>query len=111
MNNLKRIISLLLSVIILMTHLIVLDHSLEHHHSNSKKELTSSLEYEKVTDANKDCSLCNIYLDVELSKDSTFTYTIVTPKLITDFFLEKDNSFTSVVFSIKKSRAPPYFIG
>lgn len=92
-----------------MTHLVVLNHSLEHH-LNNKEQLTSSLEYEKVTDTNKDCSLCNIYLDVELSKDPTFTYAILAPKLITDFFLEKDNSFTSVVFSIKKSRAPPYFI-
>jgi hypothetical protein len=91
-----------------MTHLIALDHSFEHH-SEHKQHSSFSLSKEKVVDINNNCSLCDIYLDIQLSKDPIFTYTLITPKLVLDSILEKDNDFTSVVFNLKKSRAPPIF--
>ncbi|PQJ72737.1 hypothetical protein BTO14_05460 [Polaribacter butkevichii] len=92
-----------------MTHLIALDHSFEHH-SEHKQHSLFSLNKEKVIDINNNCSLCDIYLNIQLSKDSTFTYTLLTPKLILNTILGKDNSFTSVILNLKKSRAPPIFI-
>lgn len=91
-----------------MTHLIALDHSFEHN-SEHKEEITSSAEFLQITNQTQDCSLCDIYLDVELSKDPTFTHTLLTLKLITEKIIKKDNNFTSVIFHLKKSRAPPYF--
>ncbi len=89
-----------------MTHLIALDHSFEHHLEH-KQDSLFSLDKEKVVDINTNCSLCDIYLDVELSKEPTFTYTLISPKLILDAILEKDNSFSTIIFNLKKSRAPP----
>lgn len=91
-----------------MTHIIALDHSFEHN-SNHKEQLTSSIEHEIVTDLNAECYLCDIYLDIEISKDPTFTYTLLTPKLIINDIFKKDNNFSTVIFNLKKSRAPPYF--
>ena len=91
-----------------MTHLIVLCHSFEHY-SKDKEEIIFSLEYEKVTDIIKDCSLCDIYLDVEFSRYPTLTYIVLINKFIIGSFFERDNSFASVVFNIKKSRGPPSF--
>ncbi|QMU62946.1 MAG: hypothetical protein GKR88_00765 [Flavobacteriaceae bacterium] len=109
MNSFKRIVSLSLSVVIFMTHIIALDHSLEHN-SNNKEDYSISSELQKVNDLSQDCSICDIYLDVELSKNPTFTYTLLTPKLIIKDIFNKDNSFSTVIFNLKKSRAPPIFI-
>ena len=106
MNNIKRILSLLLSVVILTTHLAALDHSLEHH-SNHKEDVSFSSEFSKISNLSKSCSICDIYLHIVLSKESNFTYTLLTPKLIIEDVLEKDNNFSSVIFNLKKSRAPP----
>ena len=108
MNYLKRIVSLLLSVVILMTHLIALDHSLDHT-SNANQDLVSSLELDQTSDLDTDCSLCDIYLDVEISKTPNFTHTLLVPKLITETIFKKEDNFTSIIFYLKKSRAPPTF--
>ena len=99
----------MLSVVIFMTHIIALDHSLEHN-SNPKEDFSISLEFQKVNDSSQDCSVCDIYLDVEISKNPTFTYNLLTPKLLLEKVFEKDNRFASIISTLKKSRAPPYFI-
>ncbi len=96
-------------MVILMTHIIALDHSLEHN-SNNNEDFSISSEYQKVTDTSQDCSICDIYLDLEISKDPTFTYTLLTPKLIIPAIFKKQNNFFTVIFNLKKSRAPPFFI-
>ncbi|WP_298779011.1 hypothetical protein [uncultured Polaribacter sp.] len=107
MNYLKRIFSLGLSAVILLTHLIALEHSLDH--SGTNQGSVFSLELEQISDSEIDCSLCDIYLDIEISKTPTFTYSLLAPKLIKDAIFKKEDDFTSIIFYLKKSRAPPTF--
>ncbi|WP_158837827.1 hypothetical protein [Polaribacter sp. L3A8] len=92
-----------------MTHLVALDHSLEHH-SNHKEDVSFSSEFPKVSNLSQSCSICDIYLHIVLSKESTFTYTLLTTNLIIEDVFEKGNNFRSVIFKLTKSRAPPTFI-
>ncbi|QTE23558.1 hypothetical protein [Polaribacter cellanae] len=91
-----------------MTHFIALKHSLDHA-SNANQGLVSSLELDQTSDLDSDCSICGIYLNVEISKTLNFTYTLLVPKLLTEPIFKNEEDFTSLIFYLKKSRAPPTF--
>ncbi len=91
-----------------MTHLIVLFHTIDHqeeHHTN----FSNSLEFEAHTDIG-DCSICDVYLDVDFSELQSTSYSFVITKCISDQILQQEDQFKPVVLYLKQSRSPPYFI-
>ncbi len=109
MGKTKKILGFLLSMILLMTHLIVLTHALDHHDTNDT-HFSDTLEYQQHSDLSEDCTVCDIYLDVNFSEEKLLSYSLVLPQIISEEILQQDDQFLSFILYLKKSRSPPYFI-
>ncbi len=90
-----------------MTHLIVLFHTLKHQ-ENDSVTYSDVLEFENSFEA-EDCSVCTIYLEVDLSEFQAKLYTFLVPKFISHQILQQEDQFKPVVLYFKQSRSPPYF--
>ncbi len=91
-----------------MTHLVVLFHTLNHqekHHTDSSE----TLEFEINSNVD-DCSVCDVYLDVNFTELQTISYSFVISQCISDQILQQNDQFKPVVLYFKQSRSPPYFI-
>lgn len=91
-----------------MTHLVVLFHTLDHKDSHSTK-LSSTLEFDNSFNVD-DCSICDIYIDVDFSELQTMSYSFIAAQFKTEQYLNNDDQFKPIVLYLKQSRSPPCFI-
>ncbi|TCI94763.1 hypothetical protein [Tenacibaculum sp. M341] len=113
MFNFKKIASFFLSVVILMTHFAILFHTIEHHedHSDSRHStnLSTVLEFDDV-ELEEQCTICDIYLDVELTQAKISYVPIISPLFIESRIIQQDDKFIPVILYFKQSRSPPSLI-
>lgn len=108
MNYFKRITSFLLTVVILLTHFVVLFHTLEHK-ENHQDHSSETIEFNKSSDISEDCSVCDIYTNIHFSDHKVLSYIFIEPNYVQNEILQQENQFIALVLYLKKSRSPPNY--
>ncbi len=103
-----------MSCVIMITHFVVLFHTIEHQHhdeSDQEVEINSSIStFFQNLDVEENCSICDIYLAVNLVKNHTLQIEFSYANFINNKIFQKENSLTPFTFYSKQSRSPPLFI-
>ena len=111
MSQSKRTTTLLLSIVILMTHFVALLHTINHDNDAFNHEYSKNpsliFDIDHNSDSNKLCDVCDVYLDSEFDELKNTELSVTTPTFIIDKILQVDTECISYSISQKQSRAPP----
>ena len=103
-----------MSYVILLTHLIVFFHTIEHnHHSSSDKkvnEITSKIEFRKSDHTDEECLICDTYLDLDIKKSFSQLVSSFSIHFFSKKIFQFKNRLNSVLIYFNQSRSPPNFI-
>ncbi|WP_299714483.1 hypothetical protein [uncultured Tenacibaculum sp.] len=111
MKKLQSITGFFLSCVILLTHFVVLFHTLQHqdHHEihQYSNDISHTDQLLQNSEIDEDCSICEIYVDVDFKEDKILNSEFSHTEFFNNKVSQRKNSFTSLVLYSKQSRSPP----
>ncbi|WP_075343875.1 hypothetical protein [Tenacibaculum agarivorans] len=112
MKSHHKIVSFLLSLVIILIHVTLLIHTIEHHHHvHHETKFSNFSTLENKIEVSEKCKLFDIYLDIKLlSVSNSILSLFIADYDIVDQVAKKEDQLITVFLRYKKSRSPPKFL-
>jgi len=110
MKSCQKIVSFLLSLVIIMIHVTLLVHTIENHHTHHETKFSSFSTLENKIEISEKCKLFDIYLDIKFSSVSNFLLPLFIADYDVDKVAKKEDHFITVFLHYNQSRSPPKFL-